>query len=182
MNIKFYRKFVSLLSRSNHFYMIEDWYSYLQILSTNISIHFSLIVFGIITKYMKQSIRLNIRFILMILGVLFSIHSMAQKNEKMVRLAKIEVDPAQLESYKQLLTEEVEASLRLEPGVLMLYPVADKKNPAHITILEIYDSKEAYEAHLKTAHFLKYKNGTLHMVKALELVETDPLLTNLIEK
>jgi len=27
------------------------------------------------------------------------------------------------------------------------------------------------QAHLKTPHFLKYKNGTLKMVKSLELLE-----------
>ncbi|UFH52210.1 putative quinol monooxygenase [Spirosoma sp. KNUC1025] len=94
----------------------------------------------------------------------------------MVRIAKIVVDPAQLEAYKAAAKEEIEASVRLEPGVLTLYAVAEKDNPTHITILEIYADTNAYKAHIQTPHFLKYKTGTKDMVKSLELVEVDPLV------
>ncbi len=105
-----------------------------------------------------------------------SIYAQAQENKQLVRLAKLEIDPDQLENYKAFLKEEIETSVRAEPGVLTLYAVAEKDNPTHITILEIYANKEAYEAHLLTPHFIKYKNGTLDMVKSLELVETIPLI------
>lgn len=94
----------------------------------------------------------------------------------MVRLAKIVIDSAQLESYKALLKEEIETSVRVEPGVITLYAVAEKNNPTHITILEIYADTVAYKAHLQTPHFLTYKNGTKDMVKHLELIEADPLV------
>jgi len=100
----------------------------------------------------------------------------AQEKVQMVRLAKIVVDSAQLEAYTSFLKEEVESSLRLEPGVITLYPVAEKNRPTHITILEIYADVEAYKAHIQTPHFLKYKTGTKDMVKELELVETIPLV------
>lgn len=111
-----------------------------------------------------------------IMTLLLPINAMAQEKNQLVRLAKIQIDPAQLDSYKAALTEEIEASLRLEPGVLTLYPVAEKANPTHITILEIYASTEAYKAHLETPHFKKYKTATKDMVKALELVETVPIV------
>ena len=69
-----------------------------------------------------------------------------------MRVAEIEIDPAQLEPYTTAVKEQVEAALRLEPGVLALYSVADKENPAHITVFEIYADAAAYEAHLETAH------------------------------
>lgn len=103
----------------------------------------------------------------------------AQKNEQMVRLAKLVIDSTQLDEYNALLKEEIETSVRVEPGVLTLYAVAEKNRPTHITILEIYASKAAYEAHIKTPHFLKYKNGTLGMVKSLELIETNPLVADM---
>jgi quinol monooxygenase YgiN len=102
--------------------------------------------------------------------------SCGQQNKQMVRLAKLQIDSLQLEAYTNLLKEEIETSLKLEPGVLTLYPVAEKNNPAHITILEIYASEEAYKSHIKTPHFLKYKNGTINMVKSLELIETKPIM------
>lgn len=97
----------------------------------------------------------------------------------LVRLSKITVDPAQLDAYNAYLKEEIEASMRLEPGVLTLYATADKKQPNKITILEIYADREAYEKHIQTPHFQKYKQGTLSMVKDLELTDTTPLLPGL---
>ena len=95
---------------------------------------------------------------------------------QLVRLAKLEIYPAELENYKAAARKEIEAALRLEPGVVTLYAVAEKDHPTRITILEIYASQEAYQAHLLTPHFLQYKKGTQHMVKSLELIETEPLL------
>jgi len=100
----------------------------------------------------------------------------AQNKDQMVRLAKLVIDSTQLENYNALLKEEIEASVRLEPGVLTLYAVSEKNNPTHITILEIYADTVAYKLHLQTPHFLKYKNGTKDMVKSLELVGTVPLV------
>ncbi len=101
----------------------------------------------------------------------------AQEKEKMVRMAKLVIDSTQLEKYKVLLKEEIETSLRVEPGVLTLYAVSERNKPTHITILEIYKDIDAYKAHIQTPHFLKYKTGTSDMVKSLELVESVPLLT-----
>jgi quinol monooxygenase YgiN len=94
----------------------------------------------------------------------------------MVRLAKLIVDSLQLENYKAALKEEIETSVRVEPGVKTLYAVSEKDNPTHITILEIYADTAAYNAHLLTPHFIKYKSGTKGMVKSLELVEAIPVV------
>lgn len=97
----------------------------------------------------------------------------------LVRLSKITVDPAQLDAYNTFLKEEIEASIRLEPGVLTLYATAEKEAPHKVTILEIYADRSAYESHLQTPHFQKYKQGTLSMVKELELVDVKPLIPGL---
>lgn len=101
--------------------------------------------------------------------------ALAQANSSRTQLANIVVDAAQLDQYKAALEEEIEASLRSESGVLMLYAVADKKNPTHITILERYASEAAYRAHLQAPHFLKYKATVKDMVKSLELLEATPI-------
>ena len=96
--------------------------------------------------------------------------------EKIVRMAELEVDPAQIGAYTALLAEEVEASVAKEPGVLMLHAVSVNGNPERIRILEVYASPQDYEAHLQTPHFLKYKTLTADMVKSLALVEVDPIV------
>ena len=56
------------------------------------------------------------------------------------------------------------------------------ENSAHITLVEIYADEDAYQAHLQTRHFLKYKTGTKEMVKSLELVRVFPLFPELKAK
>ncbi len=92
-----------------------------------------------------------------------------------VRVAEIEVDPVQLEVYKAAAKEIIEDSVRLEPGVLALYSVSDKDNPAHVTVFEIYADNDAYKTHLETAHFKKYKAATQDMVRSLKLRDTVPI-------
>lgn len=106
---------------------------------------------------------------------ILSVHADA-KSKPVVRLARLEINETQLELYKAALKEEIETSIRAEPGVLALNAVSEKENPTHITILEIYADDAAYNAHLETPHFKKYKVETQAMVKSLELVETDPIV------
>lgn len=93
----------------------------------------------------------------------------------LVRIAELEIDLSRLAEYRTLLAEEIEASLRLEPGVLSLQAVALKDAPHQIHILEVYASRAYYEAHLTAPHFLKYKAGTADMVTSLRLVDTQPV-------
>jgi len=99
----------------------------------------------------------------------------AQTNEPYVRVAKIIVDSSQLNTYMSFLKEGVEMAIQKEPGVLRMYAVAEKNHPHKITIIETYASKAAYELHIQTAHFQRYKQGTLLMVRSLELIDVDPL-------
>ena len=124
-----------------------------------------------------KKIALTVSMVVFLMMVVPSCNNNSTRyKDQMVRLAKIVVDSIQLENYNVLLKEEIEASVRLEPGVVTLYAVAEKNDPTHITILEIYADTVAYKLHLLTPHFIKYKNGTKDMVKALELVETVPLV------
>lgn len=114
-------------------------------------------------------------FLFVFFSLLNSIIVSAQKKDQMVRMSEIEIVPEYLEQYKAILKEESEASVRLEPGVIAIFPMFQKENPNQVRILEIYTDKESYQSHLKTPHFLVYKTSTLKMVKSLKLVDMDPL-------
>ena len=92
-----------------------------------------------------------------------------------VRLSRIEVYPEYLKEYMEYAKEVGEVSLRTEPGVLTMYAMSEKENPCIITILETYASQEAYQKHIASTHFQKYKQGTLKMVKGLKLTDQTPL-------
>jgi quinol monooxygenase YgiN len=89
--------------------------------------------------------------------------------ERVVRLAELEIYPEHLAAYKAELKEEIETSIRVEPGVLTLYAVALKDYPDQIRLFESYSTMAAYQSHLQTSHFKKYKAATQNMVKSLTL-------------
>ena len=103
-------------------------------------------------------------------------------DRRIVRLARIEVHPEHLQEYRKLAAEVGRISFREEEGVLTLFSVSEKNRPERIVILEIYRDEEAYRRHVASAHFQKYKQGTLHMVKSLELVSCDPLVPEMLIK
>jgi quinol monooxygenase YgiN len=95
----------------------------------------------------------------------------AQEQQMMVRISEIQVHREHLEQYKAVLKEEAEASIRLEPGVIAIVPMFQRESDTEFRILEIYANRQAYESHLKTPHFQKYKFTTTRMVKSLKLVD-----------
>ena len=92
-----------------------------------------------------------------------------------VRIAELEIDPAQLDAYKASVKEEMEASVRVEPGVLAIYAVAEKDNPTKLRFFEIYADEAAYNSHRESAHFKKYAETTKDMIKSRKLIETVPI-------
>jgi quinol monooxygenase YgiN len=99
-----------------------------------------------------------------------------EANGRYVQVAEIEIDPTQVEAYKAAVQEQIEAAIRVEPGVLVLYAVSEKDNPAHVRVFEIYRDMDAYKSHLASDHFRKYKSTTEKMVKSLKLVQTTPIM------
>jgi quinol monooxygenase YgiN len=93
----------------------------------------------------------------------------------MVRISEIQIDPARLDEYNAVLKEESAASVRLEPGVISIFPMYQREHPTEVRILEVYASRAAYESHIQSPHFQKYKATTLPMVKSLRLVDMETL-------
>ena len=102
--------------------------------------------------------------------------------DRIVRLAEIDVVPDLLESYLAFAKEVGTVSMATEPGVIGLFSMQDKENPCRVYILEVYADRKAYESHIQTAHFKKYKEGTADMVESLRLIDTTPLVTAKLDK
>ena len=123
---------------------------------------------------------MNTRRILVIgsLTLAFSLGGVAAAEEPRmpyVRIAELEIDPARLDAYKASVKEEMEASVRVEPGVLAIYAVAEKDNPTRLRFFEIYADEAAYRSHRETVHFKKYAETTKNMIKSRKLIETVPI-------
>lgn len=99
-----------------------------------------------------------------------------QMQGQYVQVAEIEIDPARLDEYRAAVREQIDTAIRVEPGVLVLYAVSEKDNPARVRVFEIYRDTDAYKLHLESAHFKKYKAATESMVKSLKLVQATPIM------
>jgi quinol monooxygenase YgiN len=92
-----------------------------------------------------------------------------------VRIAELEIDPVQLGKYKAAVKEEMETSIRVEPGVLAIYSVALKEDASQLRFFEIYKDEAAYHAHIASPHFRKYVEITKDMIRSRKLLDTVPI-------
>lgn len=117
----------------------------------------------------------NILLFIMAFTTIASSAQNCNNDSMIVRIAEIEVYPQRLSDYLSAAAEIGGISVKEEPGVVCIFPMQMKEDSTQIRIVEIYRSPSAYQSHLKTKHFQKYKTGTLHMVKSLRLPEMHPL-------
>ena len=93
-----------------------------------------------------------------------------------VRIAELEIAPAQLAAFTAAVKVEMETSIRVEPGVIAIYSVAEKDNPTRLRFFEIYADEAAYDAHIRSPHFRTYFDTTKDMITARKLIDTTPVL------
>ncbi len=106
--------------------------------------------------------------------ITISLSSAAEK-KPVVRMAHIHVKPGMRDAFIAIVTEEMRASVQVEPGVLALYCVADKEHPDKLIFFEIYASEEDYQSHRTTPHFKRYIEKTKDMSVSKSLLETIPV-------
>jgi quinol monooxygenase YgiN len=101
----------------------------------------------------------------------------AQEAQKpYVRLAELDIDPAQMERFNAAIREGVTTAVRVEPGVLALYAVLEKDHPNRVRVFEMYKDEAAYQKHLQTPHFRKFRDTTDKMVKSRKLLDGVPIV------
>jgi quinol monooxygenase YgiN len=100
----------------------------------------------------------------------------------LVRIAELEIDPAQLSAYEAAVSEEIDESIRSEPGVLTIYAVALADQRSHLRFFEIYTDDAAYRQHLESPHFKKYVQVTKPMIRSRKLSEARPVFLGLRQR
>lgn len=95
------------------------------------------------------------------------------------RHGSLDIDPTRLPAYEAAVSEEIDDSIRLEPGVLTLYAVALAHNRGQLRFFEIYADDAAYRGHLDSPHFKKYVETTRPMIRSRKLFETRPVFLGL---
>lgn len=91
--------------------------------------------------------------------------------DMLIRISEITVSPEHLSEYLEFAKNVGQESVEKEPGVICIFPMIQQRDSCQIRILEIYRDQDSYQSHLQTPWFQTYKQGTLHMVKSLDLVD-----------
>ncbi len=90
------------------------------------------------------------------------------------RMARLVIDPQQLDEYKKVLAKEMRASVANEPGVLALLATTETANPNIFHLLELYADDEAYKAHIAGKYFQEYNKAVQNMVTDKTLIINEP--------
>jgi quinol monooxygenase YgiN len=70
------------------------------------------------------------------------------------------VKPEFVDAYREAILENARVTVH-EEGVIRFDVFQDQEDPTHFSLLEIYRDQAARDAHLQTAHFLKWKDAVL---------------------
>ncbi|KTB71328.1 MULTISPECIES: putative quinol monooxygenase [Pseudomonas] len=96
-----------------------------------------------------------------------------KRRTPLIRIAQIQVDPNQLEQYRDASKHIVEESVTQEPGVLAFYALERRDLPGSFFVVEIYRDDQAYQSHLETESFRRYKTTVGGIVQSLELIDVN---------
>ncbi len=118
---------------------------------------------------------MNRWLVVMVLSCICGIAMAEESPSRYVRIAELEIDPGRVDAFAAATREVGQASVRSEDGCLVLYAVAEKDNPGRVRVFEIYRDPAAYQAHLQTSHFKKFRAATDDMVKSRKLIDATPI-------
>ena len=114
------------------------------------------------TTLLRIALNHSLRFLpAILLALLTKSQGTAQPDAQLMRLAS---------------RDEMLPGIRKEPGVVVMYAVNSKQDPTNVSILEVYSNRIAYEKHLTTSHYLKYKGRSNDMIKTVEFIDVRPIL------
>jgi (4S)-4-hydroxy-5-phosphonooxypentane-2,3-dione isomerase len=81
--------------------------------------------------------------------------------------------PGTLNDFRTLIDRNAVESCRDEPGCRRFDVLVPKGEDARIYLYEIYDSRAAFEDHLRTPHFLEFNRQSAGLVESKAVAEFD---------
>jgi quinol monooxygenase YgiN len=69
------------------------------------------------------------------------------------------VKPGCIDAFLALARDDAAKSVAEEPGCRQFDVVQTEEEPLHVLFYEVYDSRVAFEAHLRTPHLARFREG-----------------------
>lgn len=124
-------------------------------------------------KFSIKKLFSGLFFLISLLPVSNVVQALEIPEGAIVNTAELEIFPEHVEAFKSAVIEEMDAAIKVEPGVYAIYAVTDKEQPNKFTFFEIYANQTAYETHRDTPHFKKYLATTKGMISSRSVIPKD---------
>lgn len=79
---------------------------------------------------------------------------------------ELEIEPDRVDAFRERMLANARASREREPGCFQFDVARDAAQPTRYYLYELYTDAAAFQAHLKTQHFLEFDRETREMVTA----------------
>ncbi|MCY1283717.1 (4S)-4-hydroxy-5-phosphonooxypentane-2,3-dione isomerase [compost metagenome] len=93
-------------------------------------------------------------------------------------LLKTHLKPGSLDAFMAAMRINAAASVRDEPGCLVFDVLQDRSDPDLVWLYEVYVDEAAFEAHMRTAHFLASRPLVEPLIVSQDAIEADVLALN----
>lgn len=84
-------------------------------------------------------------------------------------VVEFRIHPPYAEAFRDAIVENARLSVELEAGCQQFDVCCDPADPALFFLYEIYDSADAFQVHLKSAHFLQMNERTATWVASKQV-------------
>lgn len=82
-----------------------------------------------------------------------------------VIMVDFRLKPGSRAAFRKLIDDNARTSVREEPGCRQFDVLEPPKGQDRVVLYEIYDDRAAFEAHLKSAHFLAFNEASAPLVE-----------------
>jgi quinol monooxygenase YgiN len=96
---------------------------------------------------------------------------MARAADGFIFLVEFRLTPGAQAKFLELITENANASVRDEPGCRRFDVMTPLQRGDSFILYEIYDDRAAFEAHLRTPHFARFKEASAPLIAGQTLTE-----------
>ena len=76
-----------------------------------------------------------------------------------VIIAPIKIKEGYKEQFVEAMLDDAKGSMKNEPGCLRFDVIQDGDDPNQIWLYEVYVDEAAFQAHMKTPHFIKWRDS-----------------------
>jgi len=91
-----------------------------------------------------------------------------------VLVVTIDIKPQFKDRFMAEMLDDARGSVRDEPGCLRFDVIQDEKEPNRIYLYEVYADRAAFDVHMTTPHFLKWKSAVQDWFAAPPVVGAGP--------